>query len=185
MSDRHFNAAEHKSPRNLGAGRTLEDVALKCRHLRGVVPDHLHQKHLRATAQALHQGRPQTRVRTSNDRAAHAVKRSKADCPTSLSAARSGVGATFQGESNSGALPRALVHPSTGTSQKRIAVRRKGLKAFESVRVGAKRGQARQLPTRGEHAGLHRRLVDTDNLGDFLDRLAVIVHEVNDLAVLR
>ena len=84
VTDRHFDAAEHKPPRNLGTDRTLEDVALKSRHLRGVVRDHLHQKHLRATAQALHQSRPKTRVRTSNDRAAHSVKRSQRTVPVAL-----------------------------------------------------------------------------------------------------
>ena len=45
--------------------------------------------------------------------------------------------------------------------------------------------QLRQLLARVEHARLHRGLVDADNLGDLLDRFAVIINEVDDVAVLR
>ena len=36
-----------------------------------------------------------------------------------------------------------------------------------------------------EHACLHSRLRDADDLGDFLHRLLVVVHEVDDLPVVR
>src|SRR6266576_5964902 len=37
--------------------------------------------------------------------------------------------------------------------------------------------EARQLPPRIEHARLHRGFADADNLGDLLDRFAVVVDE--------
>jgi hypothetical protein len=45
--------------------------------------------------------------------------------------------------------------------------------------------QLSQLLARVEHARLGCGRVDTNYLGNFCDRLAVIVHEVDDLAVLR
>jgi 5-methylcytosine-specific restriction protein A len=47
------------------------------------------------------------------------------------------------------------------------------------------RNQLCQPLARVEHARLGRGRVDTNYLGNFCDRLAVIVHEVDDLAVLR
>jgi hypothetical protein len=47
------------------------------------------------------------------------------------------------------------------------------------------RDKLRQLPPRVEHARLHSGFLDANYLGNFRDRLAVIVHEVDDLAVLR
>ena len=49
----------------------------------------------------------------------------------------------------------------------------------------ARRDEARQLPPRIEHARLHRGFAHADDLGRLLDRFAVVVDEVNDLAVLR
>ena len=43
--------------------------------------------------------------------------------------------------------------------------------------------QLGQFPTRIEHARLHGRLVDTNDFGNLLDGLAVVVSEVDDLAV--
>src|SRR5262249_20517877 len=45
--------------------------------------------------------------------------------------------------------------------------------------------QLREPLARVEGARLHRGLVDADDLGDLLDRFAVVVGEVDDLAVLR
>ena len=42
-----------------------------------------------------------------------------------------------------------------------------------------------QFPTRIKHARLHGRLADANDFGDLLDGLAVVVSEVDDLAVLR
>jgi hypothetical protein len=46
MSDRHFGAAEHQSPYNVSASRTHVGSAFDYRLLRGVVPNHIYQKHL-------------------------------------------------------------------------------------------------------------------------------------------
>src|SRR6266446_2693409 len=69
MSDRHFGASEHQSPCNVSASRTHVDLTLDYRHLHGVVPKHVHQKHLivSSAGQALHHT-PHTRPRTSSDR---------------------------------------------------------------------------------------------------------------------
>ena len=42
-----------------------------------------------------------------------------------------------------------------------------------------------QFPTRIKHARLHGRLDDANDFGNLFDRLAVVVSEVDDLAVLR
>src|SRR6266481_7982133 len=58
----------------------------------------------------------------------------------------------------------------------RIAVRTYGAAAGDELR---------ELAARVERARLHGRFVDADDLGDLLDRLAVVVGEVDHLAVLR
>jgi hypothetical protein len=45
--------------------------------------------------------------------------------------------------------------------------------------------QLGQFPTRIKHARLHGRLADASDFGNLLDRLAVVVGEVDDLEVLR
>src|SRR5262245_12344793 len=46
MSDRHLGASENQSPCNVSTSRTHVDLVLDDRHLNGVVPKHVHQKHL-------------------------------------------------------------------------------------------------------------------------------------------
>src|SRR5262245_38956622 len=45
-SDRHLGASENQSPCNVSTSRTHVDLVLDDRHLNGVVPKHVHQKHL-------------------------------------------------------------------------------------------------------------------------------------------
>jgi hypothetical protein len=45
--------------------------------------------------------------------------------------------------------------------------------------------QLGQFPTRIKHARLHGRLADANDFGNLFDGLAVVVSEVDDLAVIR
>lgn len=54
----------------------------------------------------------------------------------------------------------------------------------QPLRLLRGRDQPGQFPARVEHAGLDRSLGDTDDLRDLLDGLAVIIDEVDNLAVL-
>src|SRR4029079_16597336 len=49
----------------------------------------------------------------------------------------------------------------------------------------SRRGELRQLLAGVEHAGLHGGFIEADNLRDVLDRLAMEIHEIDDLPVHR
>src|SRR5260370_36331502 len=56
--------------------------------------------------------------------------------------------------------------------------------AVRTYRAGAG-DELRELAARVERARFHGRFVDADDLGDLLDRLAVVINEIDHLAVLR
>src|SRR5262249_6547330 len=87
------------------------------------------------------------------------------------------------------AAPKRLLRPTEGDDSPRQLRERSREHRSQPQRPSARFHRScdhlREPLARVEAARLHRRLVDADDLGDLLDGFAMIVGEVDDLAVLR